>query len=124
MQAWSGTGLQPPCCCWPVVLHVAAQVLLQHNLSCASLMSCGQAADVYPSLTGLLMPAGFGATRQVAAVVAAAIRLAALPPSMVNLGWEYPAELLQGSDGALPEVPGDRSAGLHHEVSVRLVLAG
>ena len=75
-------------------------------------------------VTGMLMPAGFGDTRQGAAVVAAAIRLAALPPSMVNLGWEYPAELLQGSDGALPEVPGDRSAGLHHEVSVGLGLAG
>ncbi len=75
-------------------------------------------------VTGMLMPAGFGATRQGAAVVAAAIQLAALPPSMVNLGWEYPAELLQGSDGALPELPGDRSAGLHHEVSVGLVLAG
>ena len=73
-------------------------------------------------LTGMLMPAGFGATRQGAAVVAAALRLAALPPSMVNLGWEYPAELLQGSDGALPEVPGDRSVGLHHEVRVGLVL--
>lgn len=27
---------------------------------------------------------------------------AALPPSMVNMGWEYPAQLLQQSDPLLP----------------------